>query len=447
MSSPVTPSAECPRTSAQQRFHWLPAPTKWIEDYRPGRYHPVNFGDTFKNPRYRVIRKLGYRSYSTVWLARDQDFNRYVALKIPIADPDLSKKEPSILHALSQTTSEHPGKLHILTPADTFEHKGPNGAHRCFVFEIMGPSLATALEEPSEELEKLCDTSVRYHERYPIWMVESILYQTLLGIDFLHQKGTGHGDLSQSNLLFPVKDFTSVEERQLTRDDKVSDPVRRKDGLTDRWAPKYLALSQPLDEYIDVPPGFNIKISDFEEVPFFLAYPPAKLVNPVALRSPELMFTNVINKDQDIWCFGSLIFELFAGRTLFVVPDMGNRESVDDDHFLQFHDILGPIPYSLWSKYPRAHIYYNDKGELVKHYIGELSSGSDSDSIEPLAPLATAFDEEKPKDLSVEDAENVKRLLAWILDYNPGKRPSAEELLQDPWFVGIAAALGKSREI
>jgi non-specific serine/threonine protein kinase len=158
------------------------------------------------------------------------------------------------------------------------------------------------------------------------------------------------------------------------------------------------------------------------------------------------MFTNVINKDQDIWCFGCLIFELFAGRTLFVVPDMGSRESVDDDHFLQFHDILGLIPHALWSKYPRAHIYYNDKGELIKHYLGELSSGSESDSIEPLPPLATAFDEEKPKGLSEEDADNVKRLLTWILDYDPSKRPSAGELLQDPWFVGIAAALGKSEE-
>jgi hypothetical protein len=72
-SSPVTPSAECPRTSAEQRFPCLYDPTEWIEDYRPGRYHPVNLGDTFKDSRYRVIRKLGYGSYSTVWLARDQE--------------------------------------------------------------------------------------------------------------------------------------------------------------------------------------------------------------------------------------------------------------------------------------------------------------------------------------------------------------------------------------
>jgi non-specific serine/threonine protein kinase len=118
-----------------------------------------------------------------------------------IADPEISKHELSILDALSQASSEHPGKSHVLTLADSFEHNGPNGVHRCFVFDIMGPSLATALEEPSEELKKLCTT----RKRYPIWMVKSILYQTLLGIDFLHQNGVGHGDFHRAICCSPSK--------------------------------------------------------------------------------------------------------------------------------------------------------------------------------------------------------------------------------------------------
>ena len=35
------------------------------------RYYPVKIGDTFKQ-QYRIIAKLGYGSYSTVWLARDE---------------------------------------------------------------------------------------------------------------------------------------------------------------------------------------------------------------------------------------------------------------------------------------------------------------------------------------------------------------------------------------
>jgi serine/threonine protein kinase len=155
-------------------------------------------------------------------------------------------------------------------------------------------------------------------------------------------------------------------------------------------------------------------------------------VTPVALRSPELIIENKINKDQDIWGFGCLIFELFTGRHLFLVTDMGHEDEVDDDHFLQLNDVLGPAP--ILAKYPRAHIYYNEKGEKVKNYIGELPEGFDPSTIEPSPSLEKAFDEEKPGDMSAEEAHVIKGLLRWILDYDPTKRPSASELLKHPWF-------------
>lgn len=42
-----------------------------IPKYRPGGYHPVTLGDTFKNERYKVYHKLGWGGYSTVWLVKD----------------------------------------------------------------------------------------------------------------------------------------------------------------------------------------------------------------------------------------------------------------------------------------------------------------------------------------------------------------------------------------
>ena len=49
----------------------MTTPCEWIEDYRPGSYHPVDLGDVFNDGQYKVIRKLGDGAYSTVWLARD----------------------------------------------------------------------------------------------------------------------------------------------------------------------------------------------------------------------------------------------------------------------------------------------------------------------------------------------------------------------------------------
>lgn len=38
--------------------------------YCRGGYHPVVIGDVFDN-RYRVVRKLGWGHFSTVWLCRE----------------------------------------------------------------------------------------------------------------------------------------------------------------------------------------------------------------------------------------------------------------------------------------------------------------------------------------------------------------------------------------
>jgi serine/threonine protein kinase len=39
--------------------------------YTQRRFHPVRPGETYGNGRYRVVRKLGWGSYSTVWLAEE----------------------------------------------------------------------------------------------------------------------------------------------------------------------------------------------------------------------------------------------------------------------------------------------------------------------------------------------------------------------------------------
>jgi len=71
MSRPPTPSSKAPQNQSEWRFHPISAATEWIEDYRPGGLHPIHIGDTLDGERYKILRKLGYGSFSTVWLARD----------------------------------------------------------------------------------------------------------------------------------------------------------------------------------------------------------------------------------------------------------------------------------------------------------------------------------------------------------------------------------------
>lgn len=41
-----------------------------FEEFKAGRYYPVNIGDVF-NSKYQVVGKLGFGVTSMVWLARD----------------------------------------------------------------------------------------------------------------------------------------------------------------------------------------------------------------------------------------------------------------------------------------------------------------------------------------------------------------------------------------
>lgn len=47
-----------------------------LDYYSKQKFHPVHLMDTFQDARYMVVRKLGYGSFSTVWLARDSKYVR-----------------------------------------------------------------------------------------------------------------------------------------------------------------------------------------------------------------------------------------------------------------------------------------------------------------------------------------------------------------------------------
>ena len=57
-----------------------------LENYRPGGLGPVHVGDVFANGWYRVLHKLGYGGFATVWLGRDAHQEQHVALMILTAE-------------------------------------------------------------------------------------------------------------------------------------------------------------------------------------------------------------------------------------------------------------------------------------------------------------------------------------------------------------------------
>lgn len=139
--------------------------------------------DDVLHNRYQIFDKLGYGGYSTVWLARDICANRYVALKVGIAD--VSSQETNILQALAQhygpsCASVHPGRDAIPLPLDEFEVSGPNGTHKC---DTMTPAQCN-----------LKDAS--FCHLFPLEVTRALSYHLTLAVAYTHQQGYVHGGSS-----------------------------------------------------------------------------------------------------------------------------------------------------------------------------------------------------------------------------------------------------------
>ena len=111
-----------------------------------GGYHPVHLQDEYSDGRYRIVHKLGFGTYSTVWLAKDQHMNRYVVLKIVVAEASKSSSEGRILRHLANSQNNHAGRSYVSLIFDEFCIDGPNGRHRCLVSEPARCSIAASKE-------------------------------------------------------------------------------------------------------------------------------------------------------------------------------------------------------------------------------------------------------------------------------------------------------------
>lgn len=106
---------------------------------------------------------------------------QYVAIKISVSTLGEQNREVFSLHRLAASGSNHPGAQHVTTMLDHFQIAGPNGTHKCVVLELLGPNLPSLLHECLGD------------ERFPGNLAKQIAKQALLGLDYLHEQGMGHG--------------------------------------------------------------------------------------------------------------------------------------------------------------------------------------------------------------------------------------------------------------
>lgn len=123
---------------------------------------------------YRIVDKLGYGGYSTVWLAHDNQHESLVALKFGTADSSSTEREYSFLHKLSRSRLRNTdGAEFVPVLIDRFTVQGPNGVHMCLVMEVAEGDLQTA----------------KSNRLFPISVARALAVKLALATQMVHSHG------------------------------------------------------------------------------------------------------------------------------------------------------------------------------------------------------------------------------------------------------------------
>ncbi|KAI0136392.1 kinase-like domain-containing protein [Xylariales sp. AK1849] len=360
-----------------------------IPGYEADRFYPVRLGEVFKS-RYQVVAKLGFGTASTIWLCRDLEERSLLTFKICTKSQDATKvnNEVAISQHLKTIDAEHPGKQLLRLVFDDFQITGPHGTHQCLLFDPLDISFTKFRNLfPEKGLNKE--------------LLQQTLQLVLLGLDFLHQAGVVHTDISPNNILLGVQDasiFLEIEKSELEH------PSARK-ILPDRVV--YLSRSIPITYG-------PLVICDFGA---------ARLGNrffgdvmPGVYRAPEIIMGMEWDSKIDIWSVGVMILDLFEGGRLFRAVKDGHLN--DEQHLAEIVSLIGAPPRTFLERSEKCHQYWDAEGNWI------------AATPIPEQSLKTCERRLKGKDQELLLAF-VRKILRWL----PEDRPSAEDIFEDEFLV------------
>ncbi|KAJ5703977.1 hypothetical protein N7493_011115 [Penicillium malachiteum] len=363
--------------------------------------------DTLKAGRDRPFRKIGEGQFSTVWLARDTERNRYVAIKIGFTWFLKSQvDEVSVMKLLRDSSvNEQPGKNHVVKLLDDFVQDGPNGSHVCIVTKPLGRQVEMALSDFDLE------------SPAPYLFCRTICIQALHALGYLHRQRVMHGDFHPGNILLALTYEIDSQTEALIKAHN-----QRGNDLNDPDDP-YTLDDQTLISAEDSS-NVHIVLVDLGASTTPANTPNNKFAYPILYRAPEVvMDVGPITAKADIWAIGCVIFRIITGIPLFAPECWGNTDEANLEQIVGLVERLGSVPDSLRTAWLDPDSHLTSDG-LLKNPYPEYERG---------LPLDEAIWEVKPSGMGEDELVAFIDFMSLIFLFEPAERSPTEELLQHRW--------------
>ncbi|KXG48603.1 uncharacterized protein PGRI_024730 [Penicillium griseofulvum] len=338
-----------------------------FEEFKKGHYYPANIGEVLGS-KYQVLGKLGFGTTSTVWLARDLEGCQYVTLKVYTMD-GTAQREVQIYKALSQGNTLHPGYSHVRTALDAFTIWHQGNEHHCVVQKPMWGSFRHFIyRSPGQQLSED--------------LFKSGLKQIFLALDYLHSEcqlvHTEHPSAGKSVNNMPV------------------------------YASRRFELPQDfgravLSDFGSAVRGDQKRNHDAQ---------------PTIYRSPEVMLKTEWSYPIDIWNVGTMIWDLFEGKHMFIGLDPDGKGYSTRAHLAELIGVLGPPPLDLLKRGERSLEFFTKDG----HWRRQVD-----------IPWGISLRNSENR-LSGRNKELFLKFIRGMLQWQPEDRKTAKQLLKDPWL-------------
>lgn len=409
------------------------------------------YGEVLKN-RYMILKKLGHGSFSSVWMAFDNDNNNLVALKI--INPDDYKEgilEIEIYNKLKDLDNEY-----LLTMLEYFqitpihykyynnedyyneeddkndEDKKKLNDHIVIVLPLLACSAYDLLK---------CE---EYENGLPTDVCKKIMHQLLEGIKELEKNNMMHTDIKPENILICgnnkevellLKMISDIDIKKLH--DKQYNKIKLLDDDEEKkWINSYniykdiaktllnfinndmkdiknqMKTCKINSSYIN---NIKIKICDFNLV--------IDISNKIGnknieiqtryYRSPEIILGHGLHKKTDYWSCGCVLFELLTGDLLFD-PKKTSMISRDAHHIYLIEEIIDKIPNSILQNSKKYNSIFKNYKFIDEHKIS----------------LKKLF-KTKYNNLGLNNSEinNIILFLSYFLKINPENRCNIDEMI------------------